>query len=94
MNVPVKVHLRLAGKVVTVMSDELHALLHDGQLTYADAMAALRETGVKLEHLHYPWLKNVPKDSNEEPEPQPEPIVNEQPDEDVPSEAADNSEGA
>lgn len=57
MNIPVKVRLAVKD-AVTVMDDELHALLHQGVLEYDEAVKALKAAGATLDKKLYPWLKD------------------------------------
>lgn len=70
MNIPLEVELAtLKGKLVTVTDDALHALIHEGQLTYKQAIKALRDAKIDLDKRFYPWLRDVENLSNGEFEP-------------------------
>lgn len=88
MDTPVKVNTRARG-LTTVMAGELHALIQFGQVSLEDARDALQKANVKLSHLRFPWLRELPEDS-------PKPETETQPVEEQPAidEAADNPEGA
>jgi|ERR1700722_9006200 len=60
MNVPVKVSLKNAAeKVSTVMDDELHQLVLEGQVSFKDAIQALKDAKLALDKRFYPWLSVV-----------------------------------
>lgn len=60
MNVPVKIALKNATeKISTVMDDELHQLVLEGQVSFKDAIQALRDAGLELDKRFYPWLRYV-----------------------------------
>lgn len=60
MNIPVKVSLtNAAEKVSTVMDDELHQLVLEGQVSFKDAIKALKDKGIELDKRFYPWLRDV-----------------------------------
>ena len=60
MNIPVKVALNNSvEKISTVMDDELHQLVLEGQVSYKDAVKALKEAGLELDKRFYPWLQYV-----------------------------------
>jgi hypothetical protein len=60
MNVPVKVSLKNAvEQVSTVMDDELHQLVLEGQVSFKDAIQALKDAKLALDKRFYPWLQFV-----------------------------------
>lgn len=81
MNVPVKVELKsFPGKPVEVLDDQLHSLIHDGQVTYKQAVEALQAAKLELDKRFYPWLQDIEElkdgslnvDKPVKPEPKPE----------------------
>lgn len=60
MNIPVKVRMKNAlTDVVRVADDELQNLIHQGLVSYHDALVALKDAGVVLDKRVYPWLREV-----------------------------------
>jgi hypothetical protein len=60
MNIPIKISLKNAAeKVSTVMDDELHQLVLEGQVSFKDAIKALKDAGQALDKSVYPWLQYV-----------------------------------
>jgi hypothetical protein len=60
MNVPVKVPLsNTVDRLSTVMDDELHQLVLEGQVAFKDAIQALKDAGLALDKRFYPWLQFV-----------------------------------
>lgn len=58
----VEVNTRARGKT-SVRAGELHALIHDGQVSVEDAFNALKKAGVELSHRRFPWLREVPENA-------------------------------
>jgi hypothetical protein len=62
MNKTVLVELAsFKGKIVEVLDDQLHFLIHEGQVDYAQAVDALKTAGLALDKRFYPWLKDIEK---------------------------------
>lgn len=60
----VEVDTNARGKT-NVRAGELHALIHDGQVTVEDALNALKKAGVELSRRRFPWLPE--SHENEQP---------------------------
>lgn len=57
MGQPVTVSLKTtAEKVSTVMDDELHQLVLEGQVSLKDAINSLKNAGIALDKRFYSWL--------------------------------------
>lgn len=75
MNIPVPVELKnFKGKVTVVLDDELHALIHEGLVSYKQALKALKDAGLALDKRFYPWLLDIENRVNGEFEPPAEPV--------------------
>lgn len=60
MGASVEVKIKNATTAVaTVADDELDNLIHQGLVTYHDALAALKAKGIALDKRFYPWLRDV-----------------------------------
>lgn len=99
MNQTVLVELAsFKGKVIQVLDDQLHFLIHEGQIDYAQAVDALKTAGLALDKRFYPWLRDIEKvdgtldpakaSVKEEPKPEIADLPDPVPAKPVPAEAA------